>query len=227
MVFPNLLDTEYAGERWATLTTVTYEQFLEWADEDTLADWVDGKIEMSSPATLRHQLVMGFLYQVVHTFVNVFDLGSVVLPSFQMKLSRSGREPDLVYLSKEHVSRFRTVFVDGAADLVLEILSDEMAGRDREAKRAEYQQAGVGEYWLVGPRPRGVATFLHLEQETYREMLRGRSGIFHSRALPGFWLDAGWLYAAPLPSVERTLYAIAGDAYTRYFADQLKPERSG
>ena len=58
-------------------------------------------------------------------------------------------------------------------------------------------------------------------------MLRGRTGIFHSRALPGFWLDTSWLNVATLPSVERTLYAIAGDAYTRYFADQLKPDQSG
>jgi len=240
MAFPNLLDTENRGERWAALdalarravdplapTTVSYEQLLEWADEDTHAEWVDGKIEMSSPARLRHQLVMGFLYRVVSAFVDVFELGSLVLPPFQMKLSNSGREPDLVYLSREHADRLRTVFVDGAADMALEILSDESAGRDREIKRAEYQRAGVGEYWLIDPRPRGVASFLQFEQGIYREVLRGRSGIFHSRALPGFWLDAGWLYAAPLPSVERTLYAIAGDAYTRYFADQLKPERSG
>jgi hypothetical protein len=24
--------------------TMTYEQFLDWADEDTLAEWVDGKV---------------------------------------------------------------------------------------------------------------------------------------------------------------------------------------
>ena len=240
MAFPSLLDMEYRGERWAALdvlarraidplnpTTVTYEQFLEWVDEDTHAEWVDGKIEMSSPATLRHQLVMGFLYRVVSAFVDVFDLGSLVLPPFQMKLSRSGREPDLVYLSREHADRLRTVFLDGAADMALEILSDESASRDRDTKRAEYQRAGVGEYWLIDPRRRGVASFLQLEQGTYREVLRGRSGIFHSHALPSFWLDVAWLYADPLPSVERTLHAIAGDAYTRYFADQVNSEASG
>jgi hypothetical protein len=35
--------------------TISYEAFLDWADEDTLAEWVDGKVIMTSPASLPHQ----------------------------------------------------------------------------------------------------------------------------------------------------------------------------
>jgi hypothetical protein len=34
---------------------MTYAEFLDWADEDTLAEWVNGKVIMTSPASLRHQ----------------------------------------------------------------------------------------------------------------------------------------------------------------------------
>ncbi len=30
---------------------MTYEEFLAWAGEDTLAEWVDGEVEMTSPAS--------------------------------------------------------------------------------------------------------------------------------------------------------------------------------
>jgi hypothetical protein len=30
---------------------MTYDEFLEWADEDSLAEWVDGAIVMASPAS--------------------------------------------------------------------------------------------------------------------------------------------------------------------------------
>ena len=30
---------------------MTYEEFLAWADEDTLAEWVDGEVVMTSPAS--------------------------------------------------------------------------------------------------------------------------------------------------------------------------------
>src|SRR5579884_3626560 len=34
---------------------MTYQQFMDWADEDTLAEWVDGEVIMTSPASLPHQ----------------------------------------------------------------------------------------------------------------------------------------------------------------------------
>ncbi len=32
---------------------MTYEEFLAWADEDTLAEWVEGEVIMTSPASLQ------------------------------------------------------------------------------------------------------------------------------------------------------------------------------
>ena len=39
---------------------MTYEEFLAWADEDTLAEWVDGEVVMTSPASNRHQDLTAF-----------------------------------------------------------------------------------------------------------------------------------------------------------------------
>jgi hypothetical protein len=33
---------------------ITYEEFLDWADEDTWAEWVDGEVIALSPASLLH-----------------------------------------------------------------------------------------------------------------------------------------------------------------------------
>jgi hypothetical protein len=48
-------------------STMSYEKFLDWADEDTLAEWVDGNVEMASPANAKHQLPAGFLYKLLST----------------------------------------------------------------------------------------------------------------------------------------------------------------
>src|SRR5579883_1247813 len=64
---------------------ITYEAFLDWLDEDVLAEWVDGAIEMASPASLRHQLIKMFLANVFSTYVELHDLGRVVDAPFQMK----------------------------------------------------------------------------------------------------------------------------------------------
>ncbi len=44
---------------------MSYEEFLAWADEDTLAEWVDGEVVMTSPASKRHQMIVSFLEKVI------------------------------------------------------------------------------------------------------------------------------------------------------------------
>jgi Uma2 family endonuclease len=206
-------------------TTMSYEEFLEWADEDTLAEWVDGKIEMSSPASLRHQLLKSFLARVFSTYVDVFALGLVLDAPFQMKLPFSGREPDILFLAGEHLDRLRDARIEGAADLVVEIVSPESITRDRETKLEEYRRGGVPEYWIIDPMS-NRADFHQLDAHgRYVAVPADADGIYRSRALPGFWLDVAWFWQDPLPDVISTLYAIAGEPFLRYIAARTRSEQ--
>lgn len=130
---------------------MTYEEFLEWADEDTLAEWVEGKVVMARPTSMRHQDVVRFLTRVLSTYVEITQIGTVLVAPFQMKLSHSGREPDLLFLAQAHLDRLKKTNLDGPADLVVEIISPESIGRDRGDKFYEYQAAAIPEYWLIDP----------------------------------------------------------------------------
>ncbi|MCP4401547.1 MAG: hypothetical protein GY801_30145, partial [bacterium] len=79
-------------------TRMTYQEFLEWADEDTLAEWVNGEVVMSSPASLPHQDIVKFLTNVISMFVDFRELGTVIHAPFQMKMEH-GREPDMLFLA--------------------------------------------------------------------------------------------------------------------------------
>jgi len=191
---------------------MTYEEFLAWADEDTLAEWVDGEVVMTSPASKRHQDLVGFLYEVMHTYSQMHGLGAVLQAPFQMKLVRSGREPDLLFVANEHLERLKETYLDGPADLVVEIVSPESAGRDRGEKFYEYERAGIPEYWLINP---GIkrAEFYTLDAEGhYTLVLCGTGGVYRSVVVPGFWLEVEWLWAEPLPSPLRVVAEIAGVA---------------
>lgn len=75
---------------------MTYQEFLDWADEDTRAEWVDGRVVfIPSPASIRHQYVAQFLTSVLSIYADVFQLRSVIAAPFQMRLASSGREPDV------------------------------------------------------------------------------------------------------------------------------------
>src|SRR5690349_14537771 len=86
---------------------MTYEEFLDAIDEDTLAEWVDGRVIMASPASRRHQEITELLFMMLSTFAKVHASGVVISPPFQMKLARSGREPDVLYVAADHANRLK------------------------------------------------------------------------------------------------------------------------
>ncbi len=190
---------------------MTYEEFLAWADEDRLAEWVAmpgtdvGVVTMTSPASTRHQLLSDFLLKVLGTYAEAHDLGVVLSAPFQMKLPGSGREPDLLFVATEHLERLKTTYLDGPADLVVEIVSPESVGRDRGEKFYEYEQGGVSEYWLVDPLRRRFEAYHLDEQGFYRSLFDGAEGRYDSQVLTGFWLRVEWLWQSPLP---RTLEVV-------------------
>lgn len=225
-VFPNFgLDRKtlrYLGELLlasSDTTKMTYEEFLAWADEDTLAEWVDGDVIMTSPASAQHQRMADFLNHVIDLFVQSRDLGIVLSAPFQMKLE-NGREPDLLFVKREHLDRLNPTYLEGPADLVVEIISPESVGRDRGEKFYEYAQGGVPEYWLLDPQ-RQQAEFYRLEDDYYVLTFSGYEGRYEALMLPGFWLDVTWLWQDPRPSPLRVLADVVGmepavfDAYER------------
>lgn len=179
---------------------MTYEEFLAWADEDTLAEWVDGEVIMYSPANNRHQDIAGFLGSVLGVFAEERDVGIVLSAPFQMRLVDSGREPDLLFVAVDHLGRLKEIYLDGPADLAVEIASPESVGRDRGDKFYEYARAGVPEYWLIDPEMEW-AEFYQLEEGRYRVAFSGKEGQYHALALPGFWLRVEWLWQEPMPKV--------------------------
>jgi Uma2 family endonuclease len=201
---------------------MAYEQFLAWADEDTLAEWVDGEVEMNSPANLRHEEIAAFLIDLLKTYAGVHSLGKVLSSRFQMKLATSGREPDGLFVATQHLGQVKATYLDGPADLVVEIVSPESAGRDRGDKFYEYRAAGIPEYWLIDPQL-NQAEFYQLDaQSRYQVVPPDAQGVYHSRMLPGFWLRVDWLWQDPLPDAVQTLLQIDRAAYAAYLREQLR-----
>jgi Uma2 family endonuclease len=178
---------------------VSYEEFLAWADEDVRAEWIDGNVQIMSPASSTHQRLVRFLSNLLSVWVEEHALGEVFTAPFQMKLDR-GREPDLLVVREEHRDRVQDKYLDGPADLVVEVVSDESGPRDRGEKFYEYEAGGVEEYWLVDPAREELAVY-RLDDGRYRTAFEGHEGRAASVVLDGFWIEAEWLWQESLPPV--------------------------
>lgn len=186
---------------------VSWDDFLAWLDEDTHAEWVDGEIIEMPPAHEDHQDTGLFLVTFLLLYIQRHGLGRIFYAPFQMKLAQkpSGREPDLMFIRTEHLSRIRPTFVDGPADLVVEIVSPESVDRDYRVKLAEYEAAGIPEYWVVDPL-RKEARFYQLgEDGRYRLGAVGADGIYRSPVVTGVRLRVNWLWQRPLPTIDAAL----------------------
>jgi Uma2 family endonuclease len=185
---------------------VTYEEFLKWAD-GSFAEWVDGEVIFTSPISLSHNDISVFLTRLLTEFVEVHDLGRVLAAPFQMKLSnvRRGREPDLMFVAKTHLARLTRTYLDGPADLAIEIVSPESVARDRSDKFSEYETEGVCEYWIIDPEAQSADFFVLNDEGRYTRMRLDDTGIYRSTVLDGLWINVNWLWQQPLPPLRQVL----------------------
>lgn len=181
---------------------MTYEEFLVWAGEDVRAEWVDGEVIVFMPPLNLHQNMVEFLHFLLGTFVRLFRLGKLRLAPFELKIKLDGnsREPDLMFLTNDHLDRLTRERVAGPPDLIIEVISDDSVHRDRVDKYDEYEAGGVPEYWVIDSRAaRRRADFYQLDRRgQYQRAAIGDDGIYRSAVLPGFWLKLDWLLADEL-----------------------------
>jgi Uma2 family endonuclease len=101
----------------------------DWSEEEYLAltsnrlvEFAHGQIEVLPLPTTSHQLLVAYLYGLLQAFVSGRALGTVVFAPLRVRLWRGKfREPDVVFMRKDHADRIREDFWEGA-DLVMEVV---------------------------------------------------------------------------------------------------------
>ena len=170
-----LLDLLPPAGAWTT------EDYL-WLTRDTnqLIELADGRLETLPMPTVTHQLVLKRLLLALDAYLQARG-GLVLFAPLKLRLAPGRfREPDILALLDEADERLGEQFWTGA-DLVVEILSASNRDHDLLTKRAEYAEAGIGEYWLADPETRRL-TVLVLEGALYRE--HGQFGVGQAMTSP-------------------------------------------
>jgi Uma2 family endonuclease len=183
---------------------LTFEEFLEWNNDDLPAEWVDGDVVIPMPPDLPHQAIVMFLSGLLTLLSEHDDAGRVIISPFMVRLPeplRSGREPDLLFIARTNLHRLQRLYLAGAPDIAVEVISPDSVTRDRREKFAEYEAAGVVEYWLIDPNRRRAEFYRLGADGRYMLVLGGGAGVFNSAVLPRLRLRVEWLWQEPKPKL--------------------------
>ena len=115
----------------------------------------------------------------------VYPIGVVISGPFKMKLGPTGsvRTPDVLFVAKQNKRYIDEWRLNGAADLVIEIIDDASVGRDRGDKFYEYQANGVREYWIADAVHEVLEVWTLNNKEFIRQGAYGVDDTFQSQIL--------------------------------------------
>jgi Uma2 family endonuclease len=147
---------------------------------------IDGQLYMTPPPILEHQGASGVLQRHLSVYVHERRLGKVYAAPLGVVLDEeNGLQPDLVYVSNSRLGILSRRGIEGAPDLVVEILSPSTRSRDRGVKMRRYAAAGVPHYWLVDPRTRALEAYRSTRQGYEHIGTYGPGSVFRPELFPG------------------------------------------
>ncbi|MFQ5668395.1 MAG: Uma2 family endonuclease [Candidatus Binatia bacterium] len=194
----------------------TEARYFAEAPETRLVEFEEGEVIMHSPAGTRHQRLVGLVSFVLTGYVARHRLGTVLNGPAVVRL-RPGLdyEPDIFFVPQADLGRLGEQYFAGAPALVVEIVSAGTRHHDLHTKAANYQRHRVKEYWAVDVQKRALIRHQRAGRATapYR-VTRHAKGRVASTAIPGFWLEASWLWRQPLPPELECLERILGSGRT-------------
>ena len=103
-------------------------------------------------------------------------------------------QPDLLFIKKERSFIVTNNDVEGAPDLIIEILSPSTQRTDKREKYKLYQEFGVQEYWIVDPNNKSIDVF-SLENNRYENLFVATDNeTIQSQVLEGFSLEVSQIF---------------------------------
>ena len=137
--------------------------------EDHPSELIDGVIYNMSSPTLRHQSVSGAIYRQLWNYVD--SQGGDCIPFIaptDVRLDRDERTmvvPDVFVICQPDDDRMdNDKYINGAPDLIIEVLSPSTRRKDMFTKLHKYEAAGVREYWIVDPNKEKVIVYIFGEE---------------------------------------------------------------
>ncbi|HWN42400.1 MAG TPA: Uma2 family endonuclease [Thermoanaerobaculia bacterium] len=167
---------------------LSYEDYLLFPEDGKRHEILDGEHYVTAAPYPKHQRVLGELHFWLRFFLQDHRLGQVYLAPTDILLSEHDIvQPDLLFICNERLTILKEKNVQGAPDLVVEVLSDSTRRMDEGIKLARYERCGVREYWVVDPARNEARVFRRLGERLRKvaDLSAAAGDALTSPLLPG------------------------------------------
>jgi Uma2 family endonuclease len=132
---------------------LTYEDYVRFPEDGSRHEILDGEHYVTAAPYPKHQSVVVQLTWWIESHLRRHRLGRLYVAPVDVLLARHDIvQPDLLFIANANLKILTEKNVQGAPDLVIEVLSDSTRKRDEGIKLERYGLLGVQEYWVVDPR---------------------------------------------------------------------------
>jgi len=163
-------------------------------------EWVGGALIKMTPVSARHDGIGGMMREFCRAYFALRPIGQVRSAPFVMRIGKSRREPDLQIILNDNPGKLTDTYMDGPADICIEIVSPSNEAVDYGDKFREYEQAGVHEYWILDPMRQETRFHCLNSKGTYTQVIP-EDGKYTTPLLPDFVLDVSLLWRDELPDL--------------------------
>ncbi|KRT71552.1 MAG: hypothetical protein XU13_C0044G0006 [Candidatus Rokubacteria bacterium CSP1-6] len=180
------MSTETRDQPPAGRIVLTYEDYCALPNDGRRYEILEGELFVTPSPSRAHQAFAANLLIALKPFAAAQDLGEVFIAPFDVILEKTSVVvPDLLFVSRQRLGIVTDRGVEGAPDLIVEILSPGTARRDRVEKAQLYARHGVRHYWLVDPDARTVEAFELVEGRYQRTVQLAGEATFAPSLFPG------------------------------------------
>lgn len=169
---------------------LSYRDYVLFPDcGSKLHEIIDGEHYITPSPRIRHQEISRNLEWIIESYLKKNRVGVILDAPCDVLLSNTDIVvPDLIYISNENKNIITRANIQGAPDLIIEILSPSNRIYDLELKRDLYEKYGVKEYWIIDPDEEMVEVYSLSGHRYPASLVYKKDQIIKAGIIPGLEL---------------------------------------
>lgn len=167
----------------------TYEDYAK-LPEGSQYQLIGGDLVIVPSPTPYHQRISRKIEFFLLQYVEKNNIGEVLYSPIDVYFGEEDTfQPDIIFISKERLNIIGETRIEGAPDLIIEILSPATAYYDLGRKYKVYERSEVKEYWLIHPDRKSIEIYWKDEGRFKLVQTIVESGTARSELLKSFEIE--------------------------------------